>query len=106
MKFKKIVALSSALLVASMSLVGCSNKNNNEQSNNKTIKVGMVADVGGINDESFNQSAWEGLQQAEKELGIEAKVIESKTSFRIFRKYRNFSRSRHGFNNRCRIYYG
>ena len=37
----------------------------------------MVADVGGINDESFNQSAWEGLQQAEKELGIEVKVIES-----------------------------
>ena len=47
-------------------------------SHNKTIKVGMVADVGGINDESFNQSAWEGLQQAEKELGIEAKVIESR----------------------------
>ena len=78
MKFKKIVALSSALLVASMSLVGCSNKTNNEQSDNKKIKVGMVADVGGINDESFNQSAWEGLQQAEKELGIEVKVIESK----------------------------
>ena len=78
MKFKKIVALSSALLVASMSLVGCSNKTNNEQSDNKKIKVGMVADVGGINDESFNQSAWEGLQQAEKELGIEAKVIESR----------------------------
>ena len=77
MKFKKIVALGSALLVASMSLVGCSNKTNNEQSN-KTIKVGMVADVGGINDESFNQSAWEGLQKAEKELGIEVKVIESK----------------------------
>ena len=78
MKFKKIVALSSALIVASMSLVGCSNKTNNEQSDNKKIKVGMVADVGGINDESFNQSAWEGLQQAEKELGIEAKVIESR----------------------------
>ena len=45
---------------------------------NQTIKVGMVADMGGINDESFNQSAWEGLQQAEKDLGIEIKVIESK----------------------------
>ena len=38
MKFKKIVALSSALLVASMSLVGCSNKTNNEQSDNKNNK--------------------------------------------------------------------
>ena len=34
--------------------------------------------MGGINDESFNQSAWEGLQQAEKDFGIEIKVIESK----------------------------
>ena len=38
----------------------------------------MVADIGGINDESFNQSAWEGLQKAEKDFGIEVKVIESK----------------------------
>ena len=78
MKLKKIVALSSAVLIASMSLVGCSNKTNNEQSNNQTIKVGMVADVGGINDESFNQSAWEGLQKAQEELGVEVKVLESK----------------------------
>ena len=78
MKFKKIVALSSAIIIGSMSLIGCSNKTNNAGQNNETIKVGMVADTGGINDESFNQSAWEGLQQAEKELGIEVKVIESK----------------------------
>ena len=78
MKFKKIVALSSAIIIGSMSLIGCSNKTNNAGQNNETIKVGMVADTGGINDESFNQSAWEGLQEAEKELGIEIKVIESR----------------------------
>lgn len=79
MNYKKIIALSSVVLIGTMSLVGCTNKNEGTQSNeNETIKVGMVADVGGINDESFNQSAWEGLKQAEKELGIEVKVIESK----------------------------
>ena len=26
------------------------------------IKVGMVTDVGGVNDKSFNQGSWEGLQ--------------------------------------------
>ena len=27
------------------------------------VKVGMVTDVGGVNDGSFNQSSWEGLQR-------------------------------------------
>ena len=42
------------------------------------VKVGMVTDVGGVNDQSFNQSAWEGLQRAKKELGIKASYQESK----------------------------
>lgn len=79
MNYKKIVALTSAVIIGSMSVVGCTGKKNNtETKDTKAIKVGMVADVGGINDESFNQSAWEGLQKAQKELGVEVKVIESK----------------------------
>lgn len=42
------------------------------------LKVGMVTDVGGVNDQSFNQSAWEGLQKAKKELGVKASYQESK----------------------------
>lgn len=42
------------------------------------MKVGLVTDVGGVNDKSFNQSAWEGTQKAAKEFGWEAKFIESK----------------------------
>jgi basic membrane protein A and related proteins len=37
----------------------------------------MVSDVGGIDDASFNQNTWEGLQRAQEELGIEAQFIES-----------------------------
>jgi basic membrane protein A and related proteins len=39
--------------------------------------VGLVTDVGKINDKSFNQSAWEGIQQAEKELGARIQYIET-----------------------------
>lgn len=42
-------------------------------------KIGLVTDVGGVNDGSFNQSAWEGLQRAADELGIEANYLESST---------------------------
>ena len=77
MKFKKIAALSTAVIMSASMLVGCGN-NKSKENTDKSFKIGMVADIGGINDESFNQSAWEGLQKAEKDFGIEVKVIESK----------------------------
>jgi basic membrane protein A len=42
------------------------------------LRIAMVTDVGGVNDQSFNQSAWEGLLRAEKELGAEVAYKESK----------------------------
>jgi basic membrane protein A len=41
------------------------------------LKIAMVSDVGGVNDQSFNQSAWEGLQRAQTELGIKVSYQES-----------------------------
>jgi basic membrane protein A len=41
------------------------------------FQVGMVSDVGGIDDASFNQNTWEGLVRAQEELGVEAQFIES-----------------------------
>src|SRR5687768_5440085 len=35
-----------------------------------TTKVGIVFDIGGKNDRSFNAAAWEGVQRAEKDLKI------------------------------------
>ncbi len=43
------------------------------------IKIGIVTDVGGVNDGSFNQSAWAGLTKAADELGIQATYLESHT---------------------------
>src|SRR5687768_564050 len=39
--------------------------------------AGMVSDKGGIGDLSFNWMAWEGLQRAQKDLGVEVVKIES-----------------------------
>ena len=44
------------------------------------IKIGMVTDVGGVNDKSFNQTSWEGLQALAKEDSrFEVNYLESKT---------------------------
>ena len=34
------------------------------------MRIGLVTDVGRVNDRSFNQSAWDGVQQAAKALGL------------------------------------
>lgn len=44
----------------------------------KGFKAGMATDVGGLNDESFNASAWRGLNMLKEEIGAEIAVIESK----------------------------
>jgi branched-chain amino acid transport system substrate-binding protein len=37
----------------------------------------MVSDVGGIDDASFNENTWKGLQDAQEQLGVEATFLES-----------------------------
>jgi basic membrane protein A and related proteins len=45
-------------------------------SHTKRVRGGVVFDVGGRGDKSFNDSAWRGLDRAVRELGIEAEYIE------------------------------
>ncbi|MDY4166704.1 MAG: BMP family ABC transporter substrate-binding protein [Fournierella sp.] len=51
-----------------------------EATSGKEISVGMITDVGGVNDRSFNQTSWEGLQAlAEQNPNISVSYLESKT---------------------------
>jgi len=85
--FKKSIALGMALMLGATTLVGCgsgkttapqSGDNNTPQdTNEKAAKIAMVTDVGGVNDQSFNQSAWEGIQRAGKDFGFDGNYRES-----------------------------
>ncbi|MCW3065089.1 MAG: family transporter substrate-binding protein [Solirubrobacterales bacterium] len=46
----------------------------------KKIKVGLVTDIGGLNDRSFNALANQGLQTAKSSLGIQGRVLTSKSN--------------------------
>ncbi len=81
---KKLLLITSVLLVASMFLGACGGPaattapQATQPPAAAKLKVGLVTDVGGVNDKSFNQSAWAGVQKAASEFGLDAKYIESK----------------------------
>ncbi|RVU55249.1 BMP family lipoprotein [Anaerosphaera multitolerans] len=82
---KKRNSLIALILVLTLVLVACGGNNGKAPANEgeeKTdaetaLKIGFVTDEGGINDQSFNQGVWEGIEKAEAELGIENKYMES-----------------------------
>jgi basic membrane protein A len=42
----------------------------------RDVRIGLVFDIGGKNDKSFNEAAFRGLQRAEAELGVDIEWIE------------------------------
>ena len=44
------------------------------------LKVGLVADAGELNDNGFNELAYNGLKRAERELGIKGRVVEANSA--------------------------
>ncbi|PTX58644.1 nucleoside-binding protein [Melghirimyces profundicolus] len=70
------ILLLCALLVIT---AGCGTAGNQGGGNGEEgFSAGLVTDTGGLNDESFNQTAWEGMTRAKKELGADIKPLESK----------------------------
>jgi basic membrane protein A len=43
----------------------------------KKFRAGMITDVGGIDDKSFNATSWQGMELAKQELGVEVAYLES-----------------------------
>jgi basic membrane protein A len=58
---------------------GTGSSDSSSSSTKKSIKVGLVTDIGGLNDRSFNQLANDGVQRAKSDLGVDVKVLTSKS---------------------------
>ena len=71
----KIFVLVALLVVVALVLGACASPTAAPAAKKK---IGLVTDVGGVNDKSFNQSAWQGVQNAAKDFNLDVKFIESK----------------------------
>jgi len=68
---KKLYSILALLLIASLALSACGGGATGK------FKVAQVTDLGGIDDKSFNATAYKGIEQAVAELGVEGKYLES-----------------------------
>jgi basic membrane protein A len=72
--------LAAALVAAVLLLGGCARSEHKEApaaSGSAPLKVGLVFDVGGRGDKSFNDAAYAGLERAKKELGVDVATLET-----------------------------
>ena len=69
MNFKKILKISSGAF-AGVLLMTINSAN--------AFTACQVTDVGGVDDKSFNQTAWKGVQDAVAKHGVDSKLLESK----------------------------
>src|SRR4051812_46906191 len=75
---KRNFGMALSLVLAAGTLLGACGKSDDNKVNDtskggdkeKAFSVAMVTDIGGVDDKSFNQSSWEGLENFGKENGL------------------------------------
>jgi basic membrane protein A len=76
---KRRTLIAATIAVLALLAAGCGGSSGDEggSSGGGTLRVGLVADKGELNDKGFNELAYKGLMRAEKELGVEGRVVEA-----------------------------
>jgi basic membrane protein A len=78
-----------ALLISLLALSGCGSDDDEAGSStsgpaetqaSESLRVGLITDLGQLDDNGFNELAFKGLKRAEKELGVKGRVVESASS--------------------------
>src|SRR2546430_3630578 len=83
----KFLGVAAAVLMLAMACGG----SNGGGGNTKQYKIGLVTDIGGLNDKSFNHLAFVGLEKAKADFGIKDDVIESHNGSEYVPNLTNFA---------------
>ncbi len=76
MVLRRAAFLALAVVCCCATATGCARK----QLAPGTVRVGMVTDVGGLGDRSFNDSAYAGLVRAKNDLHVDTTVLQSRSA--------------------------
>ena len=81
---RRVIKVGAVLAAGALVLTACGGSDGDSDAGSSSpatsdIKVGMAYDIGGRGDQSFNDSAALGLDEAKKEFGVETKELEAST---------------------------
>ncbi len=85
-----LLILLAVVMTSSFLLSGCKGAQTSAEEKGK-IRVGIVFDIGGKDDRSFNAAAWEGVKRAQQELGVVVRDVEPGTPNNIEPAMRAFA---------------
>lgn len=72
---KKIAGIGLAS-IAVLSLAACGHRGASKSGGKSdSLKVAMVTDTGGVDDKSFNQSGWEGMQAWARRMALKKELV-------------------------------
>src|SRR5579875_3836571 len=74
---KRFVLSLAAVVVAGAALASCAHRVGPRPGQ---LSLGMVTDVGGLGDRSFNDSAYRGLVRAQNDLHVDTTVLQSRSA--------------------------
>lgn len=75
---RRVISLLLVVFLVGGLFVGCAGEEPAAEEGTN-VTAGMITDTGGLGDQSFNDSAWLGLERAVEDFGIERQVLESET---------------------------
>ena len=81
-----------ALAIACALLAGCGGSETAREGEEDRARIGLVTDVGQLNDRGFNHLAYEGLRRAERELGVEGRGFQSNSAADYIPNLSSFAR--------------
>jgi basic membrane protein A and related proteins len=89
---KRLLALLGALVLLA---AGCGGDGDEDASGTKQgedVRIGLVTDVGGLNDRGFNHLSFQGLKRAERELGVQQRLYQAKSTAEYVPNLSTFAR--------------
>jgi basic membrane protein A len=76
---KRWISLALVGLVIAFAILGAAVRGDQASAKTQALSACLVTDIGGLNDKSFNHLAYVGLQTSQKKLGVQGRVIQSKS---------------------------
>jgi basic membrane protein A and related proteins len=89
---KRLLVIAGIVLLVAAGCGGGGDEEASDETQGQGMRIGLVTDVGGLNDRGFNHLSFLGLKRAERELGVEQRLYQAKSTAEYVPNLSTFAR--------------